>query len=327
MGVVASSEEFDAELGAGHPRGALGGLDEPAVDVLYRLAAETPDVVPYGRPVRDDVGGFAGLLVGVVDPRLVGDVLPEVVRANAEKLAGVERGAPEPRSAGGVSRLALVVEYCAVDAAGDAAVDHVLAAAVPGKREVELSECSAPRHEGLAREHLLSRAAVEHHRSRKSAALQIGLHRYGSSEGGGPEQVVSAAVSRSSGDRGIVEGALLLREARQSVVLREQADDGMSAAPDRPYGRGHAVEPGLHLEAVLPEGFGHPAARPHFVVGCLGIVVYPQRKRLQALRAAVDRVSYDLPVVHAFPRYKAEAEALICAPASIVVQVRGLEPP
>ena len=108
---------------------------------------------------------------------------------------------------------------------------RVLSLRVPGDRRVEVVEEAGAHHVHLADQQLLGRAAVDAHAPGDPAGLD-GLAGGDAGVGAGrAEHGVAAAVAVRAGHQRVLLRLRLLREARQRVVLGQDADDRAVVAP------------------------------------------------------------------------------------------------
>src|SRR5579883_2379597 len=144
-------------------------------------------------------------------------------------------------------------------------------ARVPGQGDVQVIEQAGAGHVELADERLLGRAAVEADSALELAGGDLLLDGDGGPQGGGPEQVMAAAVAGAAGREGLPGRLSLLGQPRQGVVLAQQADDWPSLAEAGNERGGEPRDAVLDAESLMPGEVGQVAGRPPLAQGRLGV--------------------------------------------------------
>ena len=102
---------LNLQLGARHQSGAPGHVADALVNLHHLGDLGGADEIMDGGMVLDHVGRFAAHVhIGVMNPSFGDDVFPQVIDAHAHQLAGIQSGAAQVRSGGGVSCAALEAE-------------------------------------------------------------------------------------------------------------------------------------------------------------------------------------------------------------------------
>jgi hypothetical protein len=228
-----------------------------------------------------------------VDAGVLLDVLAQVVDADVHQHRAVERAAAVvgvARAVGGdavevhlerVHREAAAVGPDAVDVGG-----------VPGDRGVEVVEGAGAGHVGLAGQRLLGRAAVVAHGAGDAVRAHGRLHGEGRAERADAVEVVAAAVAGAAGDELAALGRRVLREARQRVVLAEDADDRCALAPGGDEGRVHPADAPGDGEAVRRQLVGDQLRGEPLLEADLGALPDRARVRGEALVVGVEVVDH-----------------------------------
>ncbi|SPX66711.1 Uncharacterised protein [Leclercia adecarboxylata] len=81
---------------------------------------------------------------------------------------------------------------------------------MPGDGGVHVVEQPFADHKGFTRAALFTGAAIKAHRAAAAVLLQPALHRHGTRQGGGAEQVMTAAVAVGTRSIGLRGGAMCL---------------------------------------------------------------------------------------------------------------------
>ena len=151
-------------------------------------------------------------------------------------------------------------------------VDVALGLGVPGEDDVRPGEGAVPQHEGLPEDLLLGGRPVDADRARELLRDALAVRGDGRRDGGGPEEVVPAAVAGRPRDaRGFfVCDAGFLREAGERVVLGEDRDDGRPGARGRDEGGRHSRDAARDREPFLLEDVREERGRLRLLEGRLG---------------------------------------------------------
>ncbi len=141
---------------------------------------------------------------------------------------------------------------------------------MPGEGDVDIVEQALADHVELAAHRLLGRGAVEADRAGELARLDQLLDRDGGAEAGGPEEIVTATVTRGAFLVRLLGRLGLLRDARQRVVLAHDADDRAAAAVAGDEGRRHARHVALDGETLILRVVGQERRRTGLAQSGLG---------------------------------------------------------
>ena len=234
-----------------HQRGAPGNVVHPGLKLHGVRHLIRPDHIKDRRVglhhVRRDP---AGIRDGIMDPAVVGHVLPQKLHPDIHEFHRIQRASPVIGVSGGMGRLAPeAIEHL------DAGIvcsgfDLVDIARVPAQGGVQLFPQAVPGHESFSRSPLFSRAAEKDHRTGPAAFLQPLLDGAGRGEGAHAKQIVPAAVTVPAGDKGLCLGASgFLAEAREGVKFSQNADHRSAAAEAAAEGRFDPAEFFRHLKA------------------------------------------------------------------------------
>jgi len=162
----------------------------------------------------------------------------------------VESGASTFGRGGGVRGDAVKTETAPIVGEQRAHVHTVGIAGMPGEHGVDIGEQAGVKQVDFPAAALFGGRAVIADGAFEAARLHLLFNSDGGERGRGAQQVVAAAMSRSSRVDRREHGGILLRKAGQRVELAHQTDDGLAAAEGRGEGGGHAGEIGAHIEAI-----------------------------------------------------------------------------
>ena len=199
-------------------------------------------------------------------------VLPEELHPHIHQLGGIQSAAAVVGVVGGMGGNALKAVFHLQAGGVGAGGDLVGVPGVPGQGGIQIPEHPVPSHEGLSGAALLPGAAVEHHGSGEIPGGDGFLHCQCGTEGGGTQQVVTAALSAGTVLSG---GALgcpgLLGQTGQGIKFPQNPDHRLSAAEAAAEGGGQSAQAFLNGKALLPEQPDVFSGRFVFQHGKLGI--------------------------------------------------------
>ena len=247
------------DLGSAHLRAAFRNVLEPIellFDIFVLIGA---DVIPDLGCRGDDVRLLAAVGDDVVNATGFLDVLAHVVGADVHQLDAVESAAPLVGTAGCVSRDAAKGELCGDARLRGAEVSAILGAGVPVQTRVKVGEQPGEQHVDFADQRLLGRRAIDADRPLELVLVIDMLGGQGGPDRASAERTMPAAMPRRSPRRRLARPRVLLRQLRQRIILRENADDRRARAILRHKRGRHPGDPFLHLEAVLLEDADEPS--------------------------------------------------------------------
>ena len=199
-------------------------------------------------------------------------MLAQIVGAYTHQLGCVEGGTAVLRIYAGVGCASLKVEYGTVQAGHRTHCKVIAVGAVPCEGYIELTEGAVAGHECLTGQNFLAGTAKVDYRARQLLFFHLSLHTENAAHTGNAKKVVTAALTCAAGNDGLLMCADLLAHAGQSIILAQEADDGMTAAPRGLDGCGQAGMSDLNVKAVGLEDFGSPFAGLDLVICRFGLV-------------------------------------------------------
>ena len=238
--------------------------------------------------------------VGVVQPGLGGDVLPQVIGPHVHQLAGVQGASALLGTVRRVGGAAGKVEADLVVGQHAPGKGHVAGCRVPGEYGVQAAEAALPGHEALAKAVLLSGAAEELHCTGRAGGLQPLLDDDGRPHRAGAQRAVAAAMSPGfPGDGTGLRHARLLAQAGEGVVLAQDADDRAPAPEGGLDGGGDAAGALRHLEPLLPQRLHNGPAALLLLVAALRRLPDPAVQVGYHGKLPLGRAAYKRHIVHA----------------------------
>ena len=240
----------------------------------------------------NDVRGLAAdIQICVVNPRLLDDVLAQIVDAAVHELTGVQGASALLRRGSGVSAHALEVKPGTDISDEPAGHRHVRVARMPCEQHVEIVKHMRAGHEGLAVAGFLRRCAEKHNCAGHAALFKPFPGKKGSAERSCAQCAVTTAVTISlPGDLFFLRDALFLGQAGERVKFSRDADERPPASVHSLEGRRNAGDAGFDRKTfrrqgvcerfaafellvarlcVRPELLVHPGDRSCLIFGCL----------------------------------------------------------